>query len=66
MIVIAILFFSIYEFSLAKLMSRSLVEVVHSSRFNLTVSSPRNRRGRETRICTIATKGKMMVYDHID
>ena len=47
-------------------MIRSSVEVVHSSRCNLAVSSPRDRRGSEARICIIATKGKMMGFDHID
>src|SRR3989337_1847998 len=47
-------------------MSRSSVEVVHSSRFNLAVSSPSDRRGSEARICIVATKGKTMGFNHID
>ena len=37
-----------------------------SSRFNLAVSSPSDKRGSEARICIVATKGKMMVLNHID
>jgi hypothetical protein len=51
---------------LAKLIYRSLVEVVHSSMFNLAVSSPNDRRGSEARICIVATKGKTMGFNHID
>ena len=47
-------------------MIRSSVEVVHSSRFNLAVSSPSDRRGSEARIFIVATKGKMMGFNHID
>jgi len=57
--------FPIYDLSLAKLMIRSSVEVVHSSRFNLVVSSPSDRRGSEARICIVATKGKMTGFGHI-
>jgi hypothetical protein len=57
--------FSIYEFSLAKLMIRSSEEVVHSSRFNLAVFSPSDRRGSEARTCIVATRGKMTVFKHI-
>ena len=44
-------------------MSRSSVEVVHSSRFNLAVSSPSDRKGSEQRI--VATKGKTTCFNHI-
>ena len=33
--------------------------------FNLAVSSPRDRRGSEARICVVATKGKTMGFNHI-
>ena len=46
-------------------MSRSSVEMVHSSRFNLAVSSPSNRKGSEAHICIAATKGKMIGFNHI-
>ena len=33
--------------------------------FNLAMSSPRDRRSSETRICIIAIKAKMAGFDHI-
>ena len=33
--------------------------------FNLVVSSPRDRRGREASICIVDTKGKMTMFNHI-
>jgi hypothetical protein len=39
--------------------------VVHSSRFNLAVSSHSDRRGSEARICIVATKGKTTGFNHI-
>ena len=39
-------------------MIRSSVEVVHSSRFNLTVSSAGERKGIEARIFIVSTKEK--------
>jgi hypothetical protein len=47
-------------------MIRSSVEVVHSSRFNLAVSSLCDRRSSEACICIVATKGKTTGFDHID
>ena len=41
------------------------MEVVHSSGFNLAVSSPRDRRGREERICIVAIKDKTMGFIHL-
>ena len=46
-------------------MIRYSVEVVHSSRFNLAVSSPSDRKGSEARICIVVTKGKTTGFNHI-
>ena len=47
-------------------MIRSSVEVVHSSRFNLEVSSQSDRNGSEAHIFIFSTKGKTMGFNHID
>jgi hypothetical protein len=46
-------------------MSRSSMEVVHSSRFNLAVSSPSDRKISEAHICIFSTKEKMTGFNHI-
>lgn len=46
-------------------MGKSLVEVVHCSKFNLTVSSSSDRRVSEPRICIVTIKGKTTEFNHI-
>ena len=46
-------------------MVRSSNEVVHSSRFNLAISLLHDRRSYKAHICIVATKGKMMGFEHI-
>ena len=41
------------------------MEVVHSSRFNLVVTSPCEGRDSEACICIVATKEKMIGFNHI-
>ena len=40
-------------------------QLLHSSRFNLAVCSPCDRRGNEERIYIVATKDKTMGFIHI-